>query len=108
MTSMRTSYAPQGSDPARGEITASNGSPPPPPPRPVATDGAPAPEARHVEPRHHRHGPQGTRSTAQRQVLLIEDDEVAGETLCSNLQNLSIACTWVRNIDDARRALERR
>ena len=86
-----------------------NGSSPPPSSRPaVGGDGASADAARHLEPRHHRHSPQGARSTAQRQVLLIEDDEVAGETLCSGLQNMSIACTWVRNIDDARRALERR
>jgi DNA-binding NarL/FixJ family response regulator len=108
MTSMRTSFPPQNPETSRGDVTASNGSTPPPVARPpLVTDGA-APEARHIEPRHHRHGPQGTRSTAQRQVLLIEDDEVAGETLCSGLQNLSIACTWVRTIDDARRALERR
>src|SRR5262245_41767178 len=88
---MRTPYAPQNPEAPRSDIAASNGSTPPPAPRaPLAADGA-APEARHVEPRHHRHGPQGTRSTAQRQVLLIEDDEVAGETLCSGLQNLSIA-----------------
>src|SRR5258705_6710315 len=116
MNSMRTPYASQNSETPRGDAAASgvmapNGPvpPPAPPSRPPPTpaDGAGA-EARHVEPRHHRHGAQGTRSTAQRQVLLIEDDEVAGETLCSGLQNMSIACTWVRNIDDARRALERR
>src|SRR5689334_20446631 len=116
MTSMRTSYAspnPEGAP--RSEIDASNGSAPPPPPSPRSAAptadsgvGGTATDARHVESRHHRHGPQGGRSTAQRQVLLIEDDEVAGETLCSGLQNMSIACTWVRNIEDARRALERR
>jgi DNA-binding NarL/FixJ family response regulator len=108
MTSMRTSYAPQNSEASPGDLNTPNGSTPPPASRPaLGTDGAAA-DPRHVEPRHHRHGAQGARSTAQRQVLLIEDDEVAGETLCSGLQNLSIACTWVRNIDDARRALERR
>ncbi len=108
MTSMRTSYPPQNQEAPRSEPTASNGSTPPPAPRTALGGDGATPEPRHIEPRHHRHGPQGTRSTAQRQVLLIEDDEVAGETLCSGLQNLSIACTWVRNIDDARRALERR
>ena len=28
--------------------------------------------------------------------------------LCSGLQNLSVACTWVKTVDEARRALERR
>lgn len=74
---------------------------------PPGTDGA-APDARHIEARHHRHGPAGSRGTTQRQVLLIEDDEVSGEMLCSGLQGMSIACTWVRNVDDARRALEKR
>jgi len=74
--------------------------------------GAQAPETalepRHVEPRHHRQSGSTTRSTAQRQVLLIEDEEVAGEMLCAGLQNLSIACTWVKTVDEARQALERR
>jgi DNA-binding NarL/FixJ family response regulator len=105
MTAMRTSYAPHNSEAPRSE---GNGTTLPPSPRaPLGTDGA-GPETRHLEPRHHRHGPQGTRSTAQRQVLLIEDDEVAGEMLCSGLQNLSVACTWVKTVDEARRALERR
>jgi DNA-binding NarL/FixJ family response regulator len=79
----------------------------PSPRGPQGADGA-GPETKHLETRNHRHGAQGTRNTAQRQVLLIEDDEVAGEMLCSGLQNLSIACTWVKTVEEARRALERR
>jgi len=108
MTSMRTPYAAQPSEAPRSDGSAPNGNPAPPSARPAIGGDGIGSDARHIEPRHHRHGLQGTRSTAQRQVLLIEDDEVAGETLCSGLQNLSIACTWVRNIEDARRALERR
>ncbi|HEX9297063.1 MAG TPA: response regulator transcription factor [Polyangiaceae bacterium] len=103
MIATRTPYATQNVEGA----SEGNGTPVPQPPRsPLPTDG-PAPDSHHVEPRHHRHG-QGARSTAQRQVLLIEDDDVAGEMLCSGLQNLSIACTWVKSVEEARRALERR
>ena len=56
----------------------------------------------------HRHTAPGARSHAQRQVLLIEDDEVSGEMLCTGLTNMSVACTWVRSIEEARRSLERR
>jgi DNA-binding NarL/FixJ family response regulator len=70
-------------------------------------DGAPAAEPRPGDGNHQRHG-QGQRSTAPRQVLLIEDDEVSGEMLRAGLQNLSIVCTWVKTVDDARRALEKR
>src|SRR4051794_12706608 len=83
MTSTRPSFTPQNSEVPHNDA---NGSTPPPATRPVGADGAPGADARHLEPRHHRHGAQGSRSTAQRQVLLIEDDEVAGETLCSGLQ----------------------
>jgi DNA-binding NarL/FixJ family response regulator len=68
----------------------------------VAADG------KSIDGRHHRHGSQGPRGSTPRQVLLIEDDEVAGEMLCAGLQNLSIVCTWVKTVDDARKALERR
>jgi DNA-binding NarL/FixJ family response regulator len=101
---MRTPFVAQNSETPK---SGTNGNTPPPRPPAASPDGA-ATDGRHLEPRHHRHGNQGARSTAQRQVLLIEDDEVAGETLCSGLQNQSIACTWVRNVEDARRALERR
>lgn len=53
-----------------------------------------------------RHG--HSRSTAPRQVLLIEDDDVAGEMLCSGLQSQGVVCTWVKSVDDARHALEKR
>jgi DNA-binding NarL/FixJ family response regulator len=105
-TTMRSSYAPQASDPASRNGAGSNVAQPA-----VPQAGGPAPEAleqRHSEPRHHRQGNSTTRSTAQRQVLLIEDEEVAGEMLCAGLQNLSIACTWVKTVDEARQALERR
>lgn len=79
-----------------------------PPSAPVTTpqDSVATAEPRHVE-RHHRQGA-GPRTSAQRTVLLIEDDEIAGETLCSGLQNLSISCTWVKSVDEARRLLEKR
>jgi len=102
---MRTPYAAQNSETPKSET---NGNTPPSARPPSAGPDVAATDGHHLEPRHHRHGNQGARSTAQRQVLLIEDDEVAGETLCSGLQNQSIACTWVRNVDDARRALEKR
>jgi DNA-binding NarL/FixJ family response regulator len=65
-------------------------------------------EARPGDANHQRHGSTTPRSTAPRQVLLIEDDEVSGEMLRSGLQNLSIVCTWVKTVDEARRALEKR
>ena len=74
--------------------------------RPAQGDGAPA-EQRVGDANHQRHG-QGPRSTAPRQVLLIEDDEVSGDMLRAGLQNLSIVCTWVKTVDEARRALEKR
>jgi DNA-binding NarL/FixJ family response regulator len=55
--------------------------------------------SRHATGRHH---------SAQRQVLLLEDDEVSGDALCIGLQNLGVACTWVRNVDEARRELGKR
>jgi len=55
--------------------------------------------SRHSTGRHH---------SAQRQVLLLEDDEVSGDALCAGLQNLGVACTWVRNVDDAKRELGKR
>ena len=70
-------------------------------------DGA-ASETRTGDGNHQRHGSQGPRSSAPRQVLLIEDDEVSGEMLRAGLQNLAIVCTWVKTVDDARRALEKR
>lgn len=71
---------------------------------PAPDNGADARPAHHT--RHHRGG--ARHHNAQKQVLLVEDDEVAGDTLCSGLQGLNVACTWVRTIDDARRMLERR
>jgi len=65
-------------------------------------------EARPGDTNHQRHSSPTPRSTAPRQVLLIEDDEVSGEMLRSGLQNLSIVCTWVKTVDEARRALEKR
>jgi DNA-binding NarL/FixJ family response regulator len=65
-------------------------------------------EARPGDTNHQRHGSPSPRSTAPRQVLLIEDDDVSGEMLRSGLQNLSIVCTWVKTVDEARRALEKR
>jgi DNA-binding NarL/FixJ family response regulator len=65
-------------------------------------------EVRPGEGNHQRHGSQGPRSSAPRQVLLIEDDEVSGDMLRAGLQNLSIVCTWVKTVDEARRALEKR
>jgi DNA-binding NarL/FixJ family response regulator len=75
--------------------------------RPPQPDGAPAAEPRTGDGNHQRHG-QGARSTAPRQVLLIEDDEVSGDMLRAGLQNLSIVCTWVKTVEEARRALEKR
>lgn len=77
----------------------------------ASTSGQPAAEAGaearpHQHTRHHRGG--ARHHNAQKQVLLVEDDEVAGEALCSGLQGLNVACTWVRTLEDARRALERR
>jgi len=71
---------------------------------PAPDNGADARPAHHT--RHHRGG--ARHHNAQKQVLLVEDDEVAGDTLCSGLQGLNVACTWVRTIEDARRVLERR
>jgi len=65
-------------------------------------------EQRVAEVNHQRHPSQGPRSSAPRQVLLIEDDEVSGDMLRAGLQNLSIVCTWVKTVDEARRALEKR
>lgn len=102
---MKTSYARKPNEPLAGTrgrsgaigLASTSGQP--------AADGSP--EARpHQHTRHHRGG--ARHHNAQRQVLLVEDDEVAGEALCSGLQNLNVACTWVRNLEDARRALERR
>jgi len=70
-------------------------------------DGA-ASEQRTGEGNHQRHGSPSPRSTAPRQVLLIEDDDVSGDMLRAGLQNLSIVCTWVKTVDEARRALEKR
>ncbi|HMJ50967.1 MAG TPA: response regulator transcription factor [Polyangiaceae bacterium] len=69
-------------------------------------DGAPN-DQRIADGNHQRHS-QSPRSTAPRQVLLIEDDDVSGEMLRAGLQNLSIVCTWVKTVDEARRALEKR
>jgi DNA-binding NarL/FixJ family response regulator len=83
----------------------------------ASTTGQPAPDANpngaaalDGRPAHHtRHHRGGARhANAQRQVLLVEDDEIAGEMLCSGLQNLNVACSWVRTVEDARRVLERR
>jgi DNA-binding NarL/FixJ family response regulator len=92
---------------SEGLVGHKNGDVTPPPSNPLQQP-APLPgDPRHGDASRHRHGSPG-RSNVQRQVLLIEDDEIAGETLCSGLQNLSIACTWVRSVEEARRALERR
>jgi DNA-binding NarL/FixJ family response regulator len=99
----RSSQLGQLSDSAQPSRNLGNGVPSTPP---GSSADAVATEPRHVE-RHHRQGG-GARASAQRTVLLIEDDEIAGETLCSGLQNLSISCTWVKSVEDARRLLEKR
>ena len=55
---------------------------------------------------HQRPAP--ARSVPQRHVLLIEDDDVAGEALAIGLGALGTECTWVRTLDEARRALAKR
>ena len=35
-------------------------------------------------------------------MLLIEDDETAGEALATGLEAMQVSCVWVRTVDDAR------
>jgi DNA-binding NarL/FixJ family response regulator len=101
MSGMRTASA-EISVPPRPEGTQTPASS-----RPPQGDGAPA-EPRVGDPNHQRHTQGPRSSTAPRQVLLIEDDEVSGDMLRAGLQNLSIVCTWVKTVEEARRALEKR
>lgn len=43
-----------------------------------------------------------------RQVLLIEDEAVAAQTLCQSMQAFNIECRWVTDVDEARRALKKK
>ena len=102
MSGLRTAYAESASTPrfdGNGMNTTST------PPKPAETPSA---EPRPGDGNHQRHGGASPRSSAPRQVLLIEDDEVSGEMLRAGLQNLAIVCTWVKTVDEARRALEKR
>ena len=104
MSGLRTAYAENAGNPHPEGNGLSTTSPPSKP-------GAGEPSSGEVRPgdaNHQRHGGPSPRSTAPRQVLLIEDDDVSGEMLRSGLQNLSIVCTWVKTVDEARRALEKR
>jgi DNA-binding NarL/FixJ family response regulator len=92
MTAMRNSYARQPTDPAAPRRTGALG---------LATPAGPA-DPREVA---HRRGP---RANAHRQVLLVEDDETAGDALCSGLEAQAVACTWVKSVDEARKALSSR
>jgi DNA-binding NarL/FixJ family response regulator len=101
---MRTAYAESGTaqriDETRASVPGSSGA------KPGGPDGSPAGT---TEANHQRHtsGP-APRSSAPRQVLLLEDDEVSGDMLRAGLQNLGIVCTWVKTVEEARRALEKR
>jgi len=67
------------------------------------------PEVAGVEPHpSERHRAHPARGNAPRQVLLVEDDETSGEALRLGLQELAVACTWVRSVEEARQALEHR
>lgn len=80
----------------------------------ASTTGQPAqapgttPQPPQRQRRQSRHRGGGRHLNAQKQVLLVEDDDVAGEMLSSGLQAQNVVCTWVRTLEDARRALERR
>lgn len=102
MSGMRTAYAETGVAPRVEPARVSGiGTPSSKPPAGDGTNGSP-------DGNHQRHNGSGPRSSAPRQVLLIEDDEVSGDMLRTGLQNLSIVCTWVKTVDEARRALEKR
>lgn len=105
MSGMRTAYADTsvgGSRPGTASNSASTLS------KPGNGDGASNEQRSGDASSNHQRHSQGPRSTAPRQVLLIEDDDVSGEMLKSGLQNLSIVCTWVKTVEEARRALEKR
>jgi DNA-binding NarL/FixJ family response regulator len=50
----------------------------------------------------------GPSAATHRTVLLIEDDDVSGEALCAGLSALSISCTWVKSVDEARQLLAKK
>ncbi|MET0593541.1 MAG: response regulator transcription factor [Polyangiaceae bacterium] len=99
---MRTAYADNGASPRGEGPRATTGISTPS--KPPIGDGS----SGNGDASHQRHNGSGPRSSAPRQVLLIEDDEVSGDMLRTGLQNLSIVCTWVKTVDEARRALEKR
>lgn len=89
MTAMRSTFARQPSDPTTPRKTGAIG---------LASPASPE------TPRElgHRRGP---RANTHRQVLLVEDDETAGEALCAGLEAQEVACTWVKSVDEARKTL---
>jgi DNA-binding NarL/FixJ family response regulator len=102
MSGMRTAYVDSGVSPRVEGVRATGIGTPSSKPAADTTNGSP-------EGNHQRHSGSGPRSSsAPRQVLLIEDDEVSGDMLRTGLQNMSIVCTWVKTVDEARRALEKR
>lgn len=104
MSGMRTAYAENAVSPRVEGARAVGVSTPSKPPLGDGSTG----DQRNGDGNHQRHNGSGPRSSAPRQVLLIEDDDVSGDMLRTGLQNLSIVCTWVKTVDEARRALEKR